>query len=183
VEPARRSTFSGFVSKPVSDVDKPSHPWTELSLRDDKIIHGKAPKPETEYLSTPEVSIVGKKEVLVDIDGGRTSYAFKLNTAPDAGWRHLFNKNFENVPDGINRSDLRVEFKDDTLFLLCMPSKLEAKYAFVKDTVSKTNGDYKSEKETVRRRLYETAAQSKQDSAAGKGKIQTVKERFDKLQL
>ena len=64
------------MSIPSSDSEKPSHPWAELSLRDDKIIYGKSPKPETEYLSTPEVTISGKKEVLVDAYGGRTSYAF-----------------------------------------------------------------------------------------------------------
>lgn len=171
------------MSIPPTDSEKPSHPWAELSLRGEKIIHGKAPKPETEYLSTPEVSIVGKKEVLVDVDGGRTSYAFKLNTAPDAGWRHLFDKNFEDMPEGINRSDVRVEFKDDTVFLLCMPSKLESKYAFVKDTIVRANRAYQQEKEMVRRRLTELSAEKKDEVAAGKSKVERVKERFDKLQL
>ena len=171
------------MTDPAFNSEKPSHPWSELSLREDKIIHSKAPKPETEYLCTPAVSIVGKKEVLVDVDGGRTSYAFKLNASPDAAWRLFFDKHLADLPDGINRSDLRVEFQDDTLFLLCMPSKLEAKYAFVKDTVAKANLAYQEEKETVRLRLSETAAHAKQATAAGKNKIELVKERFDKLEL
>jgi hypothetical protein len=64
-----------------------------------------------------------------------------------------------------------------------MPSKLEAKYAFVKDTIARTNRAYQQEKEAVRRRLSESAARMKQDAAAGKGKIEMVKERFDKLEL
>ena len=182
------------VKKVDPDLDKPAHPWHELSIRDGKLVRGVASKDkektkssspaESGYLSTPEVTIVGKKEVLVDIEGGgRTSYAFKLNTAPDPMWQHLLAVQVYDVPEGINRSDIRVELREDTLFLLCMPSNLEAKYAFLKAAVARTNQEYQREKENVTRHVKETEDEKQQQATTGKTKVQIVRERFDKLEL
>jgi hypothetical protein len=164
------------------DDAKPSHPWADLSLQEEKIVLGSG-KQQREYLTTPEVKIMDKKEAIVDADGGRTSYAFKLNTAPDAVWRGIFDRHLDDPPEGINRSDLRVQFREDTLFLLCMPSRLEAKYAFVKSAVARSNVDYQREKESVRERVTKLDTQKKQKETAGKTKVQKVKERFAKLEL
>jgi hypothetical protein len=170
------------VSTSTPNSDKPTHPWAELSLLNGQVMRGSA-KQAREYLATPEVTIAAKKEAIVDADGGRTSYAFKLNTAPDAIWRVIFEKKLEDLPTGINRSDLRVEFRDDTLFLLCMPSKLETKYAFVKESVARTNRDYQQEKQAVHQRVSREDAAKTQEQAAGKTKVEKVKERFAKLEL
>lgn len=133
----------------------------------------------TEYLATPEIQIVGKKEALADIEGGRASYAFKLNAAPDVFWRHRFAKSLEDLPDSINRSDVRVEFDGDTLLLLCMPSRLEAKYQCVKANVAKTNADYQCERQRILERLQREA----DEKGRGDAKVDIVKRRFERLKL
>lgn len=166
---------------PAPHRDQVTHPWRELVLREKKIIRAAPGKEGTEYLATPEVKIVGKEQVVVNTGGGRASYGFKLNTAPDIFWRHRFAKNLEHLPKGINRSDIRVEIADDSLLLLCMPSKLEDKYACVKANVARTNADYQNEKQAVRDRISHLGNERKKQ--AGRTKVDLVKERFERLEL
>lgn len=158
------------------------HPWRELILRDDKLFHAPPRKEEIEYLSTPAVEITGKKEVIAAADGARASYAFQLNTAPDLFWRQRFSKNLQVMPKGIHRADLRAEFQDDTLLLLCMPSRLEAKYAFVKSTIARTNADYEAEKRRVRERVAGGNGKPDRQSAAT-ARVQKIRDRWDRLEL
>lgn len=158
--------------------DPSIHPWRQLTAREDRVVQTSAGK-ESEYLATPEIRIVSKKEAVPHADGGRASYAFKLNAAPDMFWRHRFAKNLEDLPDGINRSDLRVEFDADTLLLLCMPTRLEAKYACVKANVARTNADYQRERQLVLERLRREA----DGKDEGDSKAEIVQRRFDRLEL
>ncbi len=111
-------------------------------VRNDKLVHTPFRKRESDYMATPEVTIVGKKEVVAGADGGRASFAFKLNTMPDMWWRYRFATNLEDPPKGVHRSAIRVDIQDDTLLLICMPTRLDAKYAFIKATIAKTNSDH-----------------------------------------
>lgn len=156
-----------------------THPWTELVLRKNKIVQSNPRTREAEYLATPEVKIVGKKEAIANADGPRASYAFKLNTAPDEFWRDRFAKNLERLPEGINRTDLRVEITDDTLLLLCLPTRLDAKYACVKENVARTNADYQAERRAVIERLSRDRGQK----SAARKKIDLVRQKFDRLEI
>lgn len=152
-------------------------------MRDDRIIHGSDTAKESDYLATPEVRLTGKKEVIVDEDGGRSAYSFQLNTAPDAVWCGCLADIIDHPPEGIHRSDLRVEVTGDTLTLLCMPSKLETKYAFVKAAVAEANERYHAERETVRRRVAGFDAEKQEQANAEKTKTENIRERFDRLEL
>lgn len=165
---------------PSSDLEatEQAHPWTQLTLRRDKIVQ-RDRNEESEYLATPEVKIVGKKEVTANADGGRAAYAFKLNVAPDVLWRQRFARNLEQLPPGIHRSDIRAEITADTLVMLCMPSRLEAKYACVKANVARTNADYHRERRAVLERLRQEA----QEHQAGDRKTSLVQRKFEQLRL
>jgi hypothetical protein len=154
-----------------------------LSLRDDHIVWNSGTSGQADYLATPQVRITAKKEALVDVEGGRSSYLFQLNTAPDAVWRECLAEVIDNPPAGIHRADLRVEVTHARLTLRCMPSKLETKFAFVKAAVSETNELYREEKETVRRRVAEFDAQKQQAATAQKTRSESIRERFDRLEL
>jgi hypothetical protein len=87
-------------------------------------------------LDAPEISVVaviGGKPVG---DSDESRFSFKLNHTVCPIWLHLFQENLGDYP--------RALIENTTLSFDCSPNDLKAQFGKVKETIKKTNTDYKN---------------------------------------
>ena len=176
MEHAAGSTFSASMASV-------SHHWKELTLRNGTVMSAAPGKAEAEYLATPEVKIVGKKDAVPERDDPRVAFFLQLNCAPDPIWQKLFASNLEDVPPGIIRPELKVEFQDNQLRLVCLASHLERIYPFIKSTVEETNTDYQQEKESVLQHVTAAEAHKHPPVPLAGPKSEIARDKFSQLEL
>jgi hypothetical protein len=159
------------------------HAWKELALSEGKVWRKTPGKPDAEYLATPAIEIVAKKQAVPEREDPRVAFHFELNAAPDPIWQQLFSSNLEQIPTGVVRSEITVTFHEKQMRLLCLASHLERIYPFVKVTIAKTNSDYEAEKPIVLAHL-QTAERYKQSAKLEPAtKTELAQEKLTQLDL
>ncbi len=156
------------------------HPFDKLSISNGQLLHRPIGNMQQDvpYMATAEVEILGKEsQGPVGEPPGYGRFGFKLNTAPDGVWKELFYKK-----DHLNR-DAGPSIEGKLMVLVCDPGNVKLYYGYIKTAIGETNVAYKTERESVVRRVEQEMARREMETKRQDEIKEKIKRSFDDLEL
>jgi hypothetical protein len=125
------------------------------------------------YMADKEIVITAKLGA-EPMSGNEFSYGFGLSNSVDDIWCRMLKEELPEFPWNAASS---------AIFITCIRSNLEGRYAKLKQAISRVNPKYLALFKKLKQQIFDEAEQREKEHQQGAENVKAVRKAFDDLQL